>query len=163
MAKTAIGLIAIFLTILDYSCKNDKKEIVRIWKISDLSPSETEKRDTTSNVYFDKDNKECNFSDDIINILYKSKEYSIVNIKDKKYYLFKRDEFFKHPLYKSLKVGILTNDNLESMSKVYYVMEHYGVIAVFDKMERTSLDLQKIIFLGDTVNVQKFYPASASQ
>jgi len=150
------------VTLLPSCLINKKEEIIRVWKVSNLHTQDTLLRDTTSNVYYDFEQGECHFSNDIINTLYEGKEYSVIYIKDKIYYLFKKDEFFKHPIYKSLKVGILADTNLSSMTRAYYVMENYGIVAIFDQRKRTNLELQEIIIKKDTTQIQSFYPQTGA-
>ncbi len=158
MAKFKMIFICCVSICLLFQCTRKEEKYVRFWNKTGRHGDDSIS-DMTGNLFYDFTIKKSLFTEAVFDTLYSSKEYSIVTINKTSYYVFKRDEFFKHKKYKSLKIDVMSESDSNGCRvpiRGYYVMQHYGIITIFQKKE--TYDLRMIVHNGDTINVKNFFP-----
>lgn len=148
----------LFLQCLSVQCTQKKDKYVRIWaKTGSLGNASIV--DMTDNLFYDFTTGKVLFTENVFDTLYAQREYSSITINGESYYTYKKDEFFKHKKYNSLKIALLSKpDSIGERvpNRVYYVMQHYGIITIFKKRE--VFELQMIVNNQDTEYVRDFFP-----
>ncbi len=153
-------IIYFFFILSAFSCNISKRKnalIIRTWS-NNLNDSLIVEK--TEDIYYDFIINKSYFSDSIFNELYRMDNYSNASINETNYRVFKKDEFFINPNFKSVKVGIIDNLDSNYDSRAYYLMEKFGIVTIFIPKQKMVLELKSIIINNDTTLIDSLYPLS---
>jgi hypothetical protein len=162
MDKMVKHIILFLFLLTSLACFNNKKPqkiYTRVWEENIDFNKDIQRIEPTNNIYYDYINRKTYFNDSIFNKLYNLPNGAIIKIDTTLFLKFSNDEFFKHPKYRSLKVGVMSDSTDKHQPRTYYLMDKYGIIVCFGR-RRDYIELKYFIDGKDTTDISSFFPKS---